>query len=99
MARYSSQQIKLRNGVRVFTTTRYPRIPHRLSDVFILTSEGDRLDIISFQFYGRSDYWWIVAIANNLGRGTLIVTGDQQIRVPIDIDEILQEFNRLNNVT
>ena len=100
MARYATQPIKIGSGgKRTFTTTRYPEIPNKISDVYIIAAEQDRLDVLSFQFYGRVDYWWIIAIANNLGRGTLIIPGGMQIRVPKDVESILQEFNRLNNVT
>lgn len=100
MARYSKQPIKRTvSGKRTFASTRYPKITERVSDIYIIASDADRLDTISYQVYGRPDYWWIIAVANNVGRGTLFLEEGTQLRVPTDIDPILQEFNRLNNVT
>jgi len=100
MARYSTQPIKKTiNGKRTLTTTRYPKIPNRISDVYVVATDGDRLDILAHQFYGRVDYWWIIASANNVGKASLHITEGLQLRIPKETDAIIQEFNRLNNVT
>jgi len=99
MGRYSTQAIKRRgDGKRVFTSTAYPRIGKKMSDIYVIATDADRLDILSFQFYGRTDYWWIIAIANNIGRGTLTVPEGAQLRIPTDVEDVIKEYNRINNV-
>tara|TARA_R100000388_G_C7148412_1_gene113354 strand:+ start:245 stop:562 length:318 start_codon:yes stop_codon:yes gene_type:complete len=67
---------------RTYNTTRLPIIEKSLQDRFIFSRSGDRLDNLAFQFYGDPRHWIILAIANNLGKGTLIVPPNLQLRIP-----------------
>lgn len=98
MSRYSKQSF-LRNfkGRRVYTTTRYPEIPKQISDIYVIAQDSDRLDILASQYYNNHTLWWIIAQANNVGKGTLRLIPGQQLRIPIDIDSILREYKRINN--
>lgn len=44
-------------------------------------SEVNRLDIIANTFYGRSDYWWAIALANNF-IDPFVVQEGVMIRIP-----------------
>lgn len=33
---------------------------------FYITVVGDRLDVLSYKFYGTPELWWYIAIANGL---------------------------------
>ena len=55
---------------------------HKFEDKYIISREGDRLDLLSYEFYGDPRYWTILANANNLGKGTLDVPAGKQIRIP-----------------
>ena len=100
MARYSKQPIKKTfGGKRVFLTTRYPKIPRRVSDVYVIVTEADRLDTLAHQFYGKADLYWIIATANNVGKGTFRFNTGQQLRIPTETESIILEFNKINNVT
>jgi nucleoid-associated protein YgaU len=72
----------IREKGEVFQTTRLPKIEKSFSDRFIFTREGDRLDNLAFEFYGDPRYWFVLALANNLGKGTLAVERGLQLRVP-----------------
>ena len=59
MNRYSNIEI-LKNtsyganitvGTQYYVTTRYPEIPLHESDIYVITDFGDRLDLLSNQFY------------------------------------------------
>ena len=84
--------------IRYRESTRYPDIPLSESDVFIYTMRGDRLDNLAYQFYKDSTLWWILSIANpDLPNDSLYPTLGYQLRVPSDINQILNDFDQLNN--
>ena len=66
-----------------------------INDTYITTTTPDRLDKLANDFYGDSQFWWIIASANGLGKGTLIVPENTTIRIPekIGIDEFIQQIN------
>lgn len=98
MGRYARQQaIRRFSGKKAFTTTRYPEIPYQITDIYVIAQDSDRLDILANQYYNNTSLWWIIAQANNVGKGTLRLTPGQQLRIPIDIEPILREFRRINN--
>ena len=73
MSRYSNTKItrksllpKQKKNVLSYETTLYQRINETNSDLHIISTEGDRLDNLAFQFYGDSSLWWYIAKANNL---------------------------------
>ena len=67
-----------------YNTTRLPLIEKSPEDRFIFSRAGDRLDNLAFEFYGDPRHWIILAVANNLGKGTLIVPPNIQLRIPPD---------------
>jgi hypothetical protein len=46
----------------------------RINETLIL-GEGQRLDMIAGQKYGDARYWWILAIASNIGYGLQLPPG------------------------
>ena len=97
MARYDSTSITVnRKGERVRIPTLYPEIPLSDSDQFIFPKDGDRLDNIAFKYYGDASLWWIIAKANELGKGRTILNPNFQIRVPGNHTKIIADFNNLN---
>ncbi len=96
-SRYSHTKIKLReDGKRVFKPTIYPKIPIKDSDIFIYPRFGDRLDNLAFKYYGDVSLWWIIAKANGLDAAHIGLEVDKQIRIPTDINPIL---NRLEDLS
>jgi len=53
-------------NISSFKSIVYSTIPKSDSDVYIITQEGDRLDLLANQFYGDPTLWWYIARANNL---------------------------------
>ena len=79
-----------------FLTTRYPRLRPLQGDFYIISRSGDRLDLLAQRFYGDVRAWWIIASANNIGKGTLFIEPGQQIRIPdpnMNYDELLEKSN------
>ena len=97
MSRYNSTQIQTRwDGKRVYMTTQYPVIPVQDTDIQIITNTEDYLDTLALKYYGDPSLYWIIALANNLGKGRLSVPAGLTIRIPVDTSAILSNFNQLN---
>ena len=98
MQRYSSTTIQSRwDGKRVYKTTRYPIIPIQDTDIQVTTNTEDYLDAMALKYYSDPTLYWIIALANNLGKGRLSVPAGLTIRIPVDTSSILSDFNQLNS--
>ena len=85
------------NGKRVVRSIIYPPIPRSLDDTYIITTIGDRLDLLSNKYYGNVGYWWIIAQANEIGKGDLNLPVGLQLRIPKNLATIIQEYETLNS--
>ena len=56
-------------GKRFKKTIRYPKMAKESQDMYIISIQGDRLDNLAFKYYEDARLWWILARANNLGKG------------------------------
>jgi len=76
----------------------YPRIPIKNSDVFITPAYGTRLDLLANEYYKDSTLWWIIAQANGIKGFTALNTENfkGQLRIPTEIQSILNEFSLMN---
>lgn len=84
-------------GRRYLANTRYPEVPRTSDDWYVITTAGDRYDLLSQQFYSTSKYWWIIAIANEQPTDTLCPEIGIQIRIPANPSaylDILEQENR-----
>lgn len=83
------------DGKERYNTTLLPSIPKSETDIYVITVIGDRLDSISYNYYGTPNYWWIIAAANGVGLGTTTLEGGIQLRIPQDIAGVEQAMERL----
>ena len=90
----NNNKIKLDDGKRVYRSKIYPNIPLKDSDVYVVTQTGDRLDSLASQFYSNSSYWWIIATANNIHDASLSVDDGTILRIPLDYNRIVNNFNK-----
>jgi nucleoid-associated protein YgaU len=79
------------------STTFYPNLDTG-GDNMILSQPGDRLDLIAKEYYGDETFWFVIAVSNNLGRGTLYVPPGTLLRIPryseySGIASLVQSFN------
>ena len=91
MSRYSNTKItrksllpKQKNNVLSYNTTLYQRIPETNGDLHVISTEGDRLDNLAFQFYGDSNMWWYIAKANDLT--AINIPAGTSLRIPASTD-------------
>tara|TARA_B100000287_G_C20648430_1_gene785982 strand:- start:162 stop:461 length:300 start_codon:yes stop_codon:yes gene_type:complete len=77
---------------------KYPPIPLDITDIYIISKDGDRLDNLANQFYKDSDLWWIISKANpnKISRDSFFIKPGLQIRIPTEIEDILEDFEQTN---
>ena len=82
----------------IYGAVKYPNIPYKAHDLYVSTIIGDRLDLLANQFLGDVDYWWIISIANPdiIRRDSFILDEGLEIRIPSNLQEILENFERIN---
>lgn len=88
--------LKSPNGKQYRGTTIYPEIPLSENDTYVITSFGDRYDILAQEFYNDPNLWWIIASANTYYKGSLNITPGVQLRIPVDTDQALENFDNVN---
>jgi hypothetical protein len=84
------------DGKNVYKTTYYPNIPESIDDIYITVSEEDYLDSLAKKYYGDETLWWIIARANNLPGYKLSVEPSKQIRIPVNVSNILNQLKNIN---
>ena len=75
----------------------YPNIPLSESDVYVITTIGDRLDSLAYSYYRDVNLWWIISSANNnVTKGSMFPIPGTQLRIPTDLNNVLQLFDNFN---
>ena len=78
----------------------YPDIQYGHDDSYVITTAGDRLDLLADQFYNDPRLWWIINNANpDATRGdSLVCKPGSQLRIPGEstLTDIMQEFEAIN---
>lgn len=69
-------------GKRFYSTNLISEIPVDAFQFKIVSQDGDRFDILAGQYYGDSSKWWIIAKANNLANGTMMIPGGIELVIP-----------------
>ena len=77
-------------------STIYPKIKATNEDIYIISTQSDRLDLLAYRYYGKSTYWWIIAVANNLNDASLSIEVGKQLRIPGNVTAVINEFERIN---
>ena len=96
MSRYENNKIiKSKDLNRVYKSNVCPKIERSVTDIYIITRTGDRLDLLANKYYNDQTLWWIIAVANNLGRTGLILPPAKQIRIPTEVAKILSDYQEL----
>ena len=84
-------------GKRYKKTIRYPKMEKTPDDTYIYSIQNDRLDNLAYKYYEDARLWWILARANNLGKGDMAIPIGTQLRIPSDYIAIYDEYIQLNN--
>jgi len=71
-----------------------PQVEFSTDDVYIYARQGDRLDNLAYRYYNDQSLWWVIAKANNIGKGTWFVNPGILLRIP----SISSGFNLLEEL-
>ena len=77
-------------------TTIYPKVNPKNSDLYVISEQGDRLDLLAHKYYNDASMWWIIATANNLNDANFFIEPGRQIRIPKDVSSILNDLSKIN---
>lgn len=93
------EQVKYQDtGSEYYSNNIYPDIPYSNDDDYVITVLGDRLDLLAFDFYGDTSYWWVIASANALPGDSLYLEPGMQIRIPIDLVGAINQYKLTNSI-
>ena len=89
-SRYSKVEIKKvddgkNKGIVKRNTKYYDKVPERDNDIWVMTQDGDRLDLLANQYYGDPKLWWFIARANNLKFNNIPI--GTTLRIPSSIED------------
>lgn len=83
-------------GTRLKSNPIYPTIPETTDDIYLISTSGDRYDILAREYYGDQTLWWIIASANNSQKASLALEPGIQIRIPADKSLALKLYEQVN---
>lgn len=97
-SRYQNIQVvkNTQLGSRFYTNNIYPDIPYSNDDNYVMTVLGDRLDLLALDFYGDTSLWWVIASANALPGDSLYLEPGLQLRLPVDLSGIINNYKLVN---
>lgn len=98
--RYNTPEILInRDGQRYFKAKKYPPIPPAESDIYVVTVQGDRLDLLAYDYYNDASLWWVISMVNNNNTiGSMFPEPGTQLRIPIDLTNVINIYNSENNL-
>ena len=99
MDRYdNATKLKTDTGKPYYKSKVYPNIPLSSTDIYVITTSGDRLDSLAYSYYRDPTLWWIISVANNnITRGLLFPVPGTQLRIPPRASEVTNLFDQYNN--
>lgn len=59
-----------------------PTVPETTADIYYRVESTDRIDTISSNFYGDPNFWWVIAVANDMDILPTNLRVGQTIRIP-----------------
>jgi len=96
--RYQNIPVKKNSqrGSEFYSNNIYPDIPLSNDDNYVIAVLGDRLDLLAQDFYGDTSFWWVIASANALPGDSLYLEPGMQLRIPIDVAAIINNYKIVN---
>ena len=98
MGRYSNTLIQRnREGRRYYAANRYVEIPRSNNDLYVITTDEDRYDLLADQYYGDSTLWWAISSANyGSKQDSYYPPQGVQLRIPSNIQGLILNFESVN---
>lgn len=83
-------------GSQYYVNNIYPDIPYSNDDNYVITTMGDRLDLLALDFYKDDSLWWIIASANGLPGDSIFPPIGIQLRIPSNPVSIVNSYKQQN---
>ena len=84
MARYENTKQNRKNKKNYYATTIYNTVDEKNSDMYFISTEGDRCDNLANRFYNDPTLWWFIAKVNNLTTNNIPI--GTSLRIPISTE-------------
>lgn len=96
--RYNKSDILITSeGKQYYKTKKYPPIPPSETDIYVVTVQGDRFDLLANIYYQDPQLWWVIPMANNnIPFGTMFPPPGTQLRIPTDLNLVMSLFDEVN---
>jgi phage tail protein X len=60
-----------------------------ISTIRVRLSQFDRLDQLAYKYLGKGEYWWMIALMNNIDWAYEFEPG-MVIKIPINVEDVLR---------
>lgn len=98
MSRYRDTKTKVVENQPAIGTTVYTVPAESTQDYYVISTFGDRFDILANEYYSDSSLWYIIAAANpHIRRDSIIIPEGQQIRIPLPLSNVLSTIKSQNS--
>ena len=58
------------------------------NDIYLISQDGDRLDMLAQQYYGNTDLWWYIGRVNHIN--TLNIPAGTSLRIPAKVSSVIK---------
>ena len=92
VSRYKNTNIfSTDEGKQYIGTFKFPKKEDldKIPSIQIRISNFERLDQLAFKHLGSGEYWWVIALMNDIDHAFNFEEG-QILRIPIDVQEVLK---------
>jgi nucleoid-associated protein YgaU len=97
MSRYNNTPNITSDNISGNGTTVYNVPAESVDDIYLISTLGDRFDILAQEYYKDSSLWYIIAAANpTLRRDTLLIEPGIQLRIPLPLSKVLAKLRSDN---
>jgi hypothetical protein len=83
-------------GSRYYVNNVYPDIPYSENDTYLISTYGDRLDLYALDFYNDDRLWVFIASANNLPGDSIYPPVGVQLRIPANLQGLINNYKSVN---
>jgi phage tail protein X len=99
MSRYKHTSLRREDGNLIRQSTVYIIPPESPNDYYVISSVGDRFDILASEYYQDSSLWYIIAAANpHIAKDSIIIPNGAQIRIPLPLSKVLTTIENKNRI-
>lgn len=97
MQRYDNTTVRNdQDGKQYYQTLILPEIDISTDDDYVVVTQQKRLDHLAQEYYNDPTLWWVIALANNISKPSLIVDSGTQLRIPKNPNSYIQNSRDIN---